>query len=1129
VVVVTAVAQQTRSAAGAVRRSLRDPLHSNAHALLLGSVITSVLGLVFWALAARLFPPDQVGLATSAIAAMTFLANTAALGLKNGLLRFLPVAGGAARRLVLRSYALCALVAAGAAGVFLLGVPLWADGLEGLRSSPMVAVSFVLATSVWVVFVLQDHVLVALDRTAWVPTANGAYALVKIIALFLVAGGSFWSVFAVHTVPALVAVAAVTVVVLRAAPRPQGGTADRTGAPPIHGLVRFAATDHAATLLLLAVANLLPLVVLARTGAADSAFYYMAFTIANSLYLVTADVGSSFVTRAARDPDRAEQMARRACAHALLLVVPAVAAGCLLAPVLLGLLGPDYAVAGTPLLQLLLLSAVPHVVVGLAINLAQVRQQMRRVLGIQAAVAAGTFVAADAGLRQLGLTGVGWAWLGTQTVLALVLLATQLRFLRRRPGLSTAAADDRTARAVRRTVPAASGRAPAAVRARLARIRPAVFPPLLAVVLWAAPFVGVAPADMTDLGILSLLAPLSAVALVVLTLGFGWSLTRSRSDALPALHVVVLIVLLHGTPALLFGTVRYSWSWKHLGIVDFIQRHGAVDVSVASMPIYHNWPGFFGGSAVLTDLAGLADAQTLALWAPLAFNLANLLVLLALFRSLVADRRRVWLAVWLFFVTTWIGQDYFSPQAVAFVLHLAVLTLLVRRYRRPWPAGIAAAPLTGRGPALVVLLLVLAIVSSHQITPVVLVITLTALALLRVLPVGRFALVAIAAGVGWAVTVAGSWTIPNVTSIVGSFLDPVGNVGATLDKAADLRGAQVLVSFGGRAVVAITAALAVAGVVVAVRNRSLDRVALVLLVSPLTLVALTSFGGETLFRVVLFAAPAVAYFGAGAVLAAADRVRWPQPLRSPALGTAAVVAAVVPGFLLGHYGTSVLDPFLDPVGDLGATPGGAADLGGAQVLVSSGGSAVVVITAALVVAGVVVAAAARSRWPRSLWSPALGTAVVTAAVLPGFLLGYYGKDQQNYFSTAEVAALEWVAENAPPGSLLVVGNTNYPRDFRNYENVTVVDLSTEPDAERRRVLAAPDEVLLEWLTDDRYRAAYVVLTRSQSIANDSTGPLTPGTLDELGARLRASGAFDAPVDGPDAVVLVARPGTREEP
>lgn len=1040
-----AVLQHTRSAAGVVRTSLRDPLHSNAHGLLLGSVITSVLGLLFWALAARLFPPESLGMATAVIAAMTFLANVATLGLKNGLLRFLPVARGAARGLVVRSYALSALVAAVAAVVFLVGLPLWAVDLDVLLDSPVIAVGFVVATAGWVLFVLQDHVLVALDRTAWVPTANGAYALVKIIALFLVAGGSYWSIFAVYTVPAMVAVAVVTVVVLRAAPRPQGP--GRTGAPRIQGLVRFAATDHAATLLLLAVANLLPLVVLARTGAADSAFYYIAFTIANSLYLVTADVGSSFVTRAARDLLRVEQMARRACAHALLLVVPAVALGCLSAPVLLGLLGPEYAVAGTPLLQLLLLSAVPHVIVGLAINLAQVEQQMRRVLGIQAAVAVGTFVAADAGLRRLGLTGAGWAWLGTQTVLALVLLSTQLRFLWRRPrrpsvsaAPSSASVPARPGRAVRPPLRVAVGDAVAVVRARLERISPAVFPPLLAVVLWAVPFVGVGPGDMTDLGILSLLTPLSAVALVVLTIGFGRSLTRSRSDALPALHTVVLIVLLHGTPALLFGTVRYSWSWKHLGIVDFIQRHGGVDVAAASMPIYHNWPGFFGGSAVLTDLAGLPDAQALALWAPLAFNLANLLVLLALFRSLVADRRRVWLAAWFFFVTTWIGQDYFSPQAAAFVLHLAVLTLLIRRYRRPWPTGVVAAPLTGRGPALVVVLLVLALVSSHQITPVVLVITLGALALFRVVPVGGFAVFGLVAAVQWAAVVAESWTIPNVTSIVGSFLDPVGNVGATLDKASDLRGGQVLVSFGGRAVVVIAAVLAAAGVLMAIRERSLDRVGLVLLVSPLTLLALTSFGGETVFRVVLFAAPAMAYFASGAILAVVDRLRWPQ-----------------------------------------------------------------------------------------LRSPALGTVVVTAAVLPGFLLGYYGKDQQNYFSTAEVAALEWVAENAPPGSLLVVGNTNYPRDFRNYENVTVVNLSTEPDAERRRVLAAPAEVLSDWLTDDRYRAAYVVLTRSQSIANDSTGPLPPGALTQLGERLRASGAFDALVDGPDAVVLVSRPEPGEAP
>ena len=59
--------------------------------------------------------------------------------------------------------------------------------------------------------------------------------------------------------------------------------------------------------------------------------------------------------------------------------------------------------------------------------------------------------------------------------------------------------------------------------------------------------------------------------------------------------MVALVAATHGTPALLYGTLRYSWAWKHLGIIDYIHRHGSVDPSLKTLGVYHNWPGFLRG------------------------------------------------------------------------------------------------------------------------------------------------------------------------------------------------------------------------------------------------------------------------------------------------------------------------------------------------------------------------------------------------------------------------------------------------------------------------------------------------------------------------------------------------------
>src|SRR5438132_14361150 len=62
----------------------------NAGSLVGTTAVTSMLGFVYWWLAARQYPPEAVGFASAAISAMTLLGTFAMLGLGTLLLGELP-------------------------------------------------------------------------------------------------------------------------------------------------------------------------------------------------------------------------------------------------------------------------------------------------------------------------------------------------------------------------------------------------------------------------------------------------------------------------------------------------------------------------------------------------------------------------------------------------------------------------------------------------------------------------------------------------------------------------------------------------------------------------------------------------------------------------------------------------------------------------------------------------------------------------------------------------------------------------------------------------------------------------------------------------------------------------------
>ena len=282
--------------------------------------------------------------------------------------------------------------------------------------------AFVIGTAFWVLFVLQDHVLVGLRQTIWVPLENGLCAVAKIALLPLLAFAGGWAVFGAAALPAAAAVLVVTTLVMRYLGRTTAGQ-ERT-AIPVSQLVRFAAADHFAALLWMGTADLLTLLVLNEVGPEASAYYFMANTIGYTLYLVISNVGSALVAEGARDPERAVPLARQALWNSARLVIPLAVVGVLLAPFVLGILGPDYAANGTVVLQLLLVSAIPQVIVGIAIATARIRRDLRTIMAVYTALAIGSIGGSWLLLGPLGIPGVGLACLLTQLVVCAALLIT---------------------------------------------------------------------------------------------------------------------------------------------------------------------------------------------------------------------------------------------------------------------------------------------------------------------------------------------------------------------------------------------------------------------------------------------------------------------------------------------------------------------------------------------------------------------------------------------------------------------------------------------------------------------------------------------------------------------------------
>jgi hypothetical protein len=233
-----------------------------------------------------------------------------------------------------------------------------------------------------------------------------------------------------------------------------------------------------------------------------------------------------------------------------------------------------------------------------------------------------------------------------------------------------------------------------------------------ALMLWLASWRRVSPAQIGSWGLLTAV-PLTWYAAFAILLGCAVFLALTGKAGMArsllwAAAVALLVLMIHATPAILEGGPRYTWTFKHFGVVRYLtQFHRAP----RSADIYFNWPGFFSASAWIQQTTGWSLA-TLARWAPPFFELLSALGVLHLSRTVFRDARVIRLSVVLYVVANWVGQDYFSPQAMAFFLGLFLLASFMRL-----SMGTPFSP-DRRVTAVTVVLTWLAVLTSHQLTPV---------------------------------------------------------------------------------------------------------------------------------------------------------------------------------------------------------------------------------------------------------------------------------------------------------------------------------------------------------------------------------------------------------------------------
>ena len=223
----------------------------------------------------------------------------------------------------------------------------------------------------------------------------------------------------------------------------------------------------------------------------------------------------------------------------------------------------------------------------------------------------------------------------------------------------------------------------------------------VALAAWVVVLFGLGSTAYSQFGLLFVGSGPGLVVCAVMMLGaFVWAL-RERAVGTAAVAVLGVIVVERLTPTLVTDVPIYGWTYKHLGVVDYIQQFQTLPPK--GVDIYGEWPGFFTAFAWFGDITSV-DMMSIAHWFAPVIHVLLAVVIAAIARLLGFGMRVALTAAMVAELANWVGQDYFSPQAFALVMALGVVALLVVSTEH-------------RSAAYLSILVFAALVPTHQLTP----------------------------------------------------------------------------------------------------------------------------------------------------------------------------------------------------------------------------------------------------------------------------------------------------------------------------------------------------------------------------------------------------------------------------
>ena len=402
-------------------RSIRtSPLYLNSLYISLASLLGSVAGFLFWAVASRLYSSSTIGIASAVISSLNLIMMISLVGLNTSMIRFYPEYK---ERALTTTFLIVPISAIVISLAYLLIITNVSQDMKEIFSSRSLILLFVLFSVIGAIYRIFETALIVMREGRNYLLQNLLFGSRFIFLPLLVSLGALGilSSFGLGTLLGVLYSGLLIYQILT-----NSISNIHVDRKYLSVAFKFSLANYIASILRMTPNQIMPTIILSVLGSNKAAYYYITFTLGNMILLVPNALNTSFFVEGSYGQD-VKKLLKRVTFASYVYLIPVVVFVLLFGDLLLMLFGKEY-VEGFKLLKIIVISSFFVILVNFYTTIFNIQKKVHYVVMLMFARALLYLGLAYPLMIKYDILGIGYSWLFTHAILA-ILGVVFIRFL----------------------------------------------------------------------------------------------------------------------------------------------------------------------------------------------------------------------------------------------------------------------------------------------------------------------------------------------------------------------------------------------------------------------------------------------------------------------------------------------------------------------------------------------------------------------------------------------------------------------------------------------------------------------------------------------------------------------------